>query len=53
MTPAEFRALVKRMREAQKDYFRLRGRNAMDEAIRLEREVDAELASDGQREMFE
>lgn len=52
MTPSEFRDLAKRMREAQREYFRTRDRVVLDESKRLEREVDAELAADGQRELF-
>lgn len=52
MTPAEFRDLVKRMRDAQKLWFDRKDRTALDEAKRLEREVDAEIALDGQKELF-
>ena len=43
----DFRDLVRRMRAAQRDYFRGRDRYVLAEAQRLEREVDAELARDG------
>ena len=46
MTEADFRALVCRMRKAQRDYFRTRDRVILDESKRLEREVDAEIGSD-------
>ncbi len=52
MTTAEFRDLVKRLRDAQKRWFDKKDRTALDEAKRLEREVDAELTMDGQQELF-
>ena len=39
----EFCDLVKRMRHAQKTYFRTRDRDVLREAQRLEREVDKAL----------
>lgn len=41
--PGAFVALVARLRAAQKRYFKVRTREAMEEAIKLEREVDREL----------
>ena len=52
MTPAEFRDLARRMRAAQREYFRTRDRVVLDESKRLEREMDAELERDGQGELF-
>lgn len=43
MTDADFRDLVRQMRAAQRAYFKTRDRAALDESIRLEREVDAAL----------
>lgn len=47
MTDSDFRDLVRQMRAAQRAYFKTRDRAALDESIRLERDVDAELARDG------
>ena len=46
----EFEDLVRRMRDAQKRYFRTRSRYALAESKELEREVDKRLADldDGQ-----
>lgn len=41
MTAREFAELVKRMREAQRTYFRTRAASVLEESKRLEREVDA------------
>lgn len=43
MTPDDFRALVRRMRDAQRRYFRTRDRAILEEAQRIEREVDAAI----------
>ena len=40
----EFAALVNKMRQAQKEYFRTRSLSAIDSAKKLEREVDKALA---------
>lgn len=52
MGHADFRRLVKRMRDAQKAYFRRRSSGLLDEAMRLEREVDRELECSGQGSLF-
>ena len=44
MTDGEFFDLVKKMREAQKRYFRTREIAAVAEAKKLESEVDREIA---------
>ncbi len=46
MTDKEFRDLVRRMRAAQKDYFRTRHKSYLDYSRRLEKQVDAELRND-------
>jgi hypothetical protein len=43
MSPTDFRELVRRMRSAQRDYFRTRDWGVLDRSRALEREVDAEL----------
>jgi hypothetical protein len=43
MNNDDFRDLVKRMRSAQKEYFRTRGQLVLSEAKELERQVDREL----------
>ena len=53
MTNAEFRKLVSEMRHAQKNYFRTRSGDALDKSKRLERQVDKELADDGQQVLFQ
>lgn len=40
---AEFRDLVRRMREAQTEYFQTRDRDVLSISKSLERQVDAEL----------
>lgn len=52
MTPAEFRELARRMRAAQKRWFLTKDRTALEEAKRLERVMDEDLAQDGQKELF-
>jgi hypothetical protein len=60
MTLEEFAALVKRMRRAQRDFFRLRksapatASKALAESRRLEKQVDAALLkiADKQGELF-
>ena len=42
---AEFIELVRRMREAQREYFRSRSSEALTESKRLERQVDTALAA--------
>lgn len=44
VTDGDFRALVGRMRKAQRDYFRTRDRTVLATAQRLEREVDQVIA---------
>jgi hypothetical protein len=41
-----FRVLVQNMRTAQKRWFKLRDQKALEDAKRLEREVDRELERD-------
>ncbi|RTL21038.1 MAG: hypothetical protein EKK55_16865 [Rhodocyclaceae bacterium] len=53
MTPEDFRDLVRRMRAAQREYFRARDRAVLAEAQRLEREVDAELRPPAQGSLFD
>lgn len=52
MSHDEFKQLVARMRQAQKDYFRIRSGDALLLSKKLEREVDAALQDDGQQELF-
>lgn len=47
---AAFRALVKDMREAQKDYFRTRSQDALKRSKALERRVDSELEKAASRQ---
>lgn len=47
----EFRALVKEMREAQKQYFKYRTNEALSKSKQLEKRVDEELS--GQGKLFE
>lgn len=51
MNNESFRALVTRMRDKQKQYFRTRDSYVLNESKALEREVDTELASTGQKEL--
>lgn len=44
MEPAEFKELVRRMRECQKNYFRTRTTEALRESKSLERQVDEALS---------
>lgn len=46
MNEADFRALVRKLRKAQREYFRTRDRNVLDASKAIEREVDAELETD-------
>lgn len=48
--PKPFAEVVRRMRAAQRAYFKSRDRAALDESIRLEREVDAALDSAGEHQ---
>ena len=43
MTPKEFFKLVAKMRQAQRDFFNTRSKDALFTSQRLEREVDAEI----------
>jgi len=54
MAHADFVALVKAMRDAQRRYFRERSPAALEESKRLEREVDAAVkaAGDDQGRLF-
>lgn len=47
MNETDFRALVKRMRDEQKLYFRTRDRTALEYSKKLEGAVDRELANVG------
>lgn len=50
MTPdADFRDLVRRLREAQRRYFARRTQEDLVESKRLEREVDQALGLEGRR----
>lgn len=46
MDDKDFRELVRRMREAQKNYFRTRHKGYLDYSRSLEKQVDAELTND-------
>lgn len=48
--PKPFAEVVRRMRAAQRAYFKSRDRAALDESIRLEREVDAALDGAGEHQ---
>ena len=48
-----FRDLVRRVREAQKEYFATRSPNSLNRSKELERQVDRDLADDGQVNLFE
>jgi len=52
VTHEEFRKLVSEMRHAQKEYFRTRAGGTLERSKRLERQVDEELADDGQKVLF-
>lgn len=52
MKDKDFRDLVRKMREAQKNYFRTRHKGYLDYSRSLEKKVDAELADD-QPNLFE
>lgn len=43
MNQESFRDIVRRMRDAQRSYFKTRDRAALEDSMRLEREVDAAL----------
>ena len=47
-----FRKLVAEMRHAQKQYFKERSPQWLNESKKLERMVDRNLESQGQRELF-
>lgn len=53
MTYDAFRALVRRMRTAQKLYFKSREPDAIKEARRLETEVDRAIERGGRESLFE
>ena len=46
MTDKQFRELVRKMRDAQKQYFKYRLKSMLDYSRKIEREVDAELKND-------
>lgn len=46
MNNEDFRELVRRMREAQKNYFRTRAKSYLDYSRTLEKHVDEELQND-------
>lgn len=48
MNNQEFTELVREMRQAQKDYFRTRSREALEKSKQLEKAVDAVLAQSKQ-----
>jgi len=52
MNDKDFRDLVARMRQAQKEYFRTRDREALGRSKELERLVDTELANDVEPSLF-
>ena len=52
MNDKDFRDLVARMRQAQKDYLRTRDREALGRSKELERLVDTELANDVKPSLF-
>lgn len=53
MNDEQFKALVNKMRQAQKEYFRTRSSQSLERSKKLEREVDQELQrSDRQGELF-
>ena len=45
-----FRDLVRRMRDAQREYFKTRSHSSLERAKALEREVDKELRNDATAE---
>lgn len=51
MKDKDFRDLVRKMREAQKNYFRTRHKGYLDYSRKLEKQVDAELG-DNQPNLF-
>ena len=46
MKEDDFRELVRRMREAQKNYFRTRAKSYLDYSRIIEKQVDEELTND-------
>lgn len=46
MDDKAFRELVRKMREAQQNYFRTRHKGYLDYSRKLEKQVDAELSND-------
>jgi len=53
MTYDDFRALVRKMRAAQNRYFRSRDPEAINEARRLETEVDRAIERGGMESLFD
>ena len=47
-----FRDLVRRMRDAQKEYFKTRDKDVLRKSKDLERQVDLELQSDNNPSLF-
>lgn len=47
-----FKDLVRRMREAQKEYFRTRDKDVLRKSKDLERQVDLELQTDNNPSLF-
>jgi hypothetical protein len=52
MNDKDFRDLVAKMRQAQKDYFRTRDREVLSRSKELEKLVDTELANDVEPSLF-
>jgi hypothetical protein len=52
MNDKDFRDLVARMRQAQKEYFRTRDRESLSRSKELEKLVDTELANDVEPSLF-
>ena len=50
MTDNQFRDLVRRMREAQREYFKTRSHFVLQRSKELEKAVDAELKTDDRPE---
>lgn len=53
MNYQQFRSLIAEMRAAQKEYFRTRSSDLLTLSKRLEKQVDAELTSNGQKSLLE
>lgn len=52
MTLEQFKSLVAQMRAAQKEYFRTRDRNVLQQSKILEKQVDDALKEDIQQTLF-